>query len=95
MTIAEFAEIYVNYIEPIGKAVILFFVFITVAYFLVVAKDAKKKQDFITGIFSVMWQGVAAICTYTGLSIWWVVRMLMRIITVIFATVRDFFTSKI
>jgi hypothetical protein len=95
MTLQDFAALYVNYLEPFAKIAFFVIIAIVVMWFIIMVRDDDKRTGLITNSFDFLWKSVVATVTYGALGIWWGIKMLMRIVTVIFATVRDFFTSKI
>jgi hypothetical protein len=93
--IEQFAYIYVNILEPLGQAFIVFLIIITVLWLLIVVNDAEKGKGFITNVFGFMWRGFAGFLRYTGLAIWEVTKFLLRALQVVVAAVRDFLVGKV
>lgn len=93
--IDQLAVFIVDWIIPIGKAFMLFIIVITVLHFVLMAGEAKKKSELISGLFKAIWGSMFAMVKYTGLGIWWFLRFIMRVLHLFFVTVRDFFTSRI
>lgn len=92
--LVKFAEIYVNYIEPALKVFIMFLVVMAVLAFWAKVKDGKL-LDMAGSVFEGTLDYTYKAILYTGLGIWFLIRSIGRIIHVVFATVRDFFISRI
>ena len=90
----EFAELYVNYIEPGLKVFIMFLIVMAILAFW-----AKVKEGKVLEMASTIFQGTIDYTYKTfffiGLAIWVVLRSIGRVFNIIFATVRDFFISRI
>lgn len=95
MTIAHLADFYVNVIEPLGK--LLFFIIIAVflLFLLNLARGTSKDANLTNGIVNMIVSIFKKTVTYSGKLVMWMLKMLLKTITVIFASIRDFFTSKI
>lgn len=94
MTIDEFAEIYVEYIEPAAKLGAFLVLVIVVMHVLNVIRNGGSGGGFV----AVMFQKLVGIGRYlldllkkAGLLLVW---GMSKITNVIISTVRDFFTAK-
>lgn len=95
MDISRAAYAYVTYIEPSLKVLAFAAIVVVVLYIFNSLKDTKKNTDLINKTFNLMVKGFVGIFKYTGLFIVWLGKLLLKITKVIFASIRDFFTSKI
>lgn len=95
MGIEKLAEFYVYFIEPGIKAFIFLFVVIMLLYVINLARDQKKKADLVTSLFNMMIKLVKGGVVGVGKLVVFLLKASLKIITIIFASVRDFFTSKI
>jgi hypothetical protein len=89
------AHIYVNYVEPGAKIFVLFMAVMAVLYFWNFVKDPKKQLDMASQFFHWMIGMMTAIVMGIGVAIYETCRFLWRVLHVIFATLRDFFISRI
>jgi lysylphosphatidylglycerol synthetase-like protein (DUF2156 family) len=95
MSVAEFAALYVHYIEPTLRVLFFLAIIVAVLYFFNMLKDSKKKSELIGTIFNFMVKAVVGGVVGFGKGLLWFVKTMLKIITILFATVRDFFVSKI
>ncbi len=92
--IEQFAEIYVNILEPLGRAMVVFVVILTVLWVLIVLNDAKKGKDLITKLFEMVWKGLNIFVIFIGLFVWKTFKFVLGVVTVAISALRDFFTSR-
>tara|TARA_R110000868_G_scaffold218576_1_gene469009 strand:+ start:153462 stop:153740 length:279 start_codon:yes stop_codon:yes gene_type:complete len=90
----EFAEIYVNYIEPSLKVFLMFMLVMAVLAFWAKVKEGKL-LDMASAIFQGTIDYTYKTIFFVGMGIWLFVRSVGRVFNIIFATVRDFFISRI
>jgi hypothetical protein len=95
MDISRAAYAYVTYIEPALKVAGFAAIVISVLYIFNSLKDGKKNAEFINTAFNFMVKAIVGLFKYSGLAVVWLGKLLLKIIKVIFASIRDFFTSKI
>lgn len=95
MTIQYLAEFYVNFIEPALKAAVFIVIVVVLLYIINLIRDSKKKTDLVNSLFSLIVKLITGAVVWVGGVAVWLVKMLLKTITVIFAAVRDFFSSKI
>jgi hypothetical protein len=95
MNIADLAVFYVDVIEPVLKFCAFLVIAIFLLYLLNMLRDAKKKTDLINGAFNFIIKLATKTVSVSGRIVVWTVKVLLNIIRVIFASIRDFFTSKI
>lgn len=95
MNIESLARVYVDVIEPMLHTMAFVVIGIVLLYLLGVVKDGKKKGDLVNSAFSFIIKMVTLAFTLTGRFLLWMARFSWQIIRVIFASFRDFFTSKI
>jgi hypothetical protein len=92
--VKEFAEIYVNYLEPALKVFIMFLLVMAVLAFWAKVKEGKL-LDLASNIFHGTIDYSYKTIFFIGMGIWLVLRSIGRVFNIIFATVRDFFISRI
>ncbi|MAF31713.1 MAG: hypothetical protein CMF60_05860 [Magnetococcales bacterium] len=90
----EFARLYVNYIEPGLKIFLMFLLVMAVLAFWAKVKEGKL-LDMASTVFHGTIDYTYKFFLFTGLGIWFVLRSIGRVFNIIFATVRDFFISRI
>ena len=95
MNIEELASLYVTSIEPTLKVVGFIFVAMIALWLFSLMRSGDKKSELLDSIMKGIWAGTVALFTYIGMGLWWVVTFIIRIITIIFASIRDFFTSQV
>lgn len=95
MTIAQLAEFYVNVLEPLGR--FLFFIIIAVflLYLLNLVRGTSGESNLSNNVVNLIFKSFVKTMNYTGKLVLWIFKLLLKTITVIFASIRDFFTSKI
>jgi hypothetical protein len=93
--ISALAKIYVDVIEPSFKFIALLFIIMLLFQFIGLMTDSKKKSEMVGSAFSFIIKIIKGALVYTGHAIWWLTKVSLKIMTVIFASIRDFFTSKI
>lgn len=90
----DFARFYVNYVEPGLKIFLMFLLVMAVLAFWSKVKEGKL-LDMASTIFHGTIDYTYKFFLFTGLGIWFVLRSIGRIFNIVFATVRDFFISRI
>lgn len=95
MTIADFAEFYVNVLEPVLKFLIFFIIAVFLLYMLNVMRDTKKKGDLVTVMVNFITKSITKSVVLAGKVLLWCSNMLLKSITVIYTSIRDFLFSKI
>lgn len=95
MDISHIAYIYVTYLEPLLKILFFAVVLIVVLHLFNSMRDGKKHSDIISFAFNGMLSLIKGVFLYAGLILAWMGKMLLKTIKLIFASVRDFFTSDI
>lgn len=94
MTPESLAHLYVNYLLPAGK-VLGFLLIVLFALQLINLMSGSKKFENIDKMFNMIMKIIAALVVSLGRLMMWLGRTLLKIINVLFDTIRDFFTSKI
>lgn len=90
----EFAILYVNYIEPALKIFVMFLLVMAVLAFWAKVKEGKlldMASDIFHGTIDYSYKTVF----FIGMGIWLTIRAIGRVLHIIFATIRDFFISRI
>lgn len=96
MTVVEqIAHIYVNYAEPAGRVFLLFMAVMAVIYVVSFVKDPAKQIDMASHFFQWIVNMMVQSVVWTGMAIYETFRFIFRIFHIIFATLRDFFISRI
>jgi hypothetical protein len=90
----DFARFYVNYIEPGLKIFLMFLLVMAVLAFWSKVKEGKL-LDMASTIFHGTIDYTYKFFFFTGLGIWFVLRSIGRVFNIVFATIRDFFISRI
>lgn len=95
MTMAHLADFYVNFIEPFGK--LLFFIVIAafLLFLLNLVRGTSKEANLTNGVVNLVVKILKGTVSYTGRFLVWSSKVLLKTTVVIFASIRDFFTSKI
>jgi hypothetical protein len=95
MDVERLAFIYVHILEPALKVLAFLVLVVTVLYIFNAIGDSKKKTDFVNSMFNLLMKSVVVLFTGLGRLGLILGRLLLRVFTLLVATVRDFFTSKI
>lgn len=95
MEISSLAYLYVTYLEPLLKILFFATILIIVLHVFNAMRDGKKHSDIIGMAFNGLMSLIKNVFIYTGMAVAWFGRLLLKIIKLIFASVRDFFTSDI
>lgn len=95
MTIADFANLYVTVIEPTLRILAFAFFVIFIVWLFMLLKSGEKKGDMINAIVMGTWKGIVAVLMFFGAALAWVFKFCVRIVTIVFASIRDFFTSEV
>ena len=95
MDISNLAYVYVTYLEPLLKVLFFLTILIVVLHIFNAMRDGKKHSDLIGMAFNGLVSVIKNIFVYVGLAVAWFGKMLLKVIKLIFASVRDFFTSDI
>lgn len=89
------AEIYVNFVEPAAKVLLVVFAIAFVLYVFNLLRGGDKKNDLVTAVVNGTVKLVVKTVQLIGKAILHSLKMLLKTTSLIFATLRDFFTSKI
>ena len=89
------AVFYVNILEPALKVLAVVFAIVFVLYVFNLLRGGDKKNDIITVVVNGMVKMIVKSVQLVGKSIVTSVKVLLAASRVIFATLRDFLTSKI
>ncbi|MBI1308545.1 MAG: hypothetical protein GC129_01625 [Proteobacteria bacterium] len=95
MDINQLAEIYVDYLEPSLRVLGFLIVVIFLLYMLGLVRDSKKKGDLVNSAFSFIINIITKFVSFIGHALLWLAKAVLKIVTVIFASIRDFFTSEL
>jgi len=95
MTIERAAEIYVNIVDPALRIGLFVVIAVFLLYFLNLLRDGSKKTDMVNGLFNLIIKTITKTVTLTGKVLLFILSTLRKTITVIFASLRDFFISEI
>lgn len=95
MTTTEFAEFYVTTLEPTLRVLFFFLVAVFLIWLFMLLKSGEKKGDIINAIVTGVWKAVVGTVMFVGMAIAWVFKLIVRIVTVAVASIRDFFTSEV
>ena len=91
----KFAEIYVNYLEPTFKVLLFIMAVFGVIWLVDILRTPSSWVDISKKFFSILITSINS----TGMFIWATVSFIVvgtiRIFRVCFATIRDFFISRI
>ncbi|MDD9911530.1 MAG: hypothetical protein OXR68_01600 [Alphaproteobacteria bacterium] len=93
--IEQFAALYVNVLEPLGKALAVFVVIISILWLLIMINDAQKGKDFVTSTFNFMWKVVSGLAMGVCIALFGVFKFIGRVINIVFTVIRDFFVSRV
>lgn len=95
MAIQELAALYVNYVEPALRVLFFLVVVIVVLHIFHIVKGGKPGEGFASKSFGFMINGLVTMIKSVASGAWWSLKSMLKVITILFATVRDFFVSKI
>lgn len=95
MTMAHLAEFYVNIIEPFGKLLFFIIIVVVVLFLFNLIRGTSKDANLTNGVVNMLVRFLKGTVTYTGRFVVWLGKVLLKTTIVIFASIRDFFTSKI
>ena len=93
--IENLAVFYVYFIEPAVKMLLVVIGIIFVLWLLILIKDANKAKDLINSAAIFIWRSVAGSLKFVGLFLWAVVMFVVRLVNIAYASIRDFFASKV
>jgi hypothetical protein len=93
--IDAFAWFYVNVLENLGKVLLVLFALVVFLSIINFFRDPKAKANLINSFVAFIFQIAKTSLVWTGKVLRGSIIMLLNIIKVIFAAVRDFWTSKI
>lgn len=93
--IEDIARVYVNYAEPAAKVFALFMAVMAVIYCWNFIKDPAKQLDMASQFFHWIIGLIVAVVMGIGVGLYETFRFIWRVLHVIFATLRDFFMSRI
>ena len=86
---------YFDYIEPGSKIFIFIFAIMVVIWLVDVMRQPGAHLQMAGAFVRFTWNAVFKTCVWIWMAILWTFNMILRGIRLTFATVRDFFTSKI
>lgn len=89
------AYLYVNYIEPGSKIFAFILIVFGVIWFINIARDYEKLTDIANKTLTYTYTFIKLFFTYFGLALWGTFMFFVRLVRVTFATLRDFFISRI
>lgn len=95
MSINDLARLYVDFLEPTLRFLGIAIFLILVLAMLNILRDGKKKGELLNSAFSFIIKMVTKSITFLGHALLWMAKATLKIITVIYASFRDFFISKI
>lgn len=95
MTIEQAAQIYVDYVDPALRVLLFFVIAVFLLYMLSVIRDGKKKTDVINATFNFIIKFITKTISFMGKLLLFIITLLRKTITVIYASIRDFFFSRI
>lgn len=95
MNIESFAVFYVNYLEPMLHFLGFLIIGVIILALLNIVRDGKKKGELVNSALSFIIKILTGSVTMLGRFLLWLTKASLKIITVIYASFRDFFTSKI
>lgn len=95
MSIDVLAQLYVNTLEPILKFAGLAIVIIILLSMLNILRGGGKNGELVNSAFNFIIKIITKSITWLGYALLWLAKALLKIAHVIFASIRDFFTSKI
>lgn len=95
MSISSLAQLYVNIIEPLIHFVGFLILGVLLLATLNILRDGKKKGELLNSALSFIIKMMTKSVTLFGHALLWLAKASFKIITVIYASFRDFFTSKL
>ncbi len=95
MTVEQFANLYVYYLEPALRAILIIALVVTLLQVVNVITGGEKKFAIVDKAFNLMLKSFVIFVVGMGRFLVWLGKVLLKTFTVLFDTVRDFFTSKI
>ena len=93
--IATLAAFYVNYLEPGLILLSLLFVGLMLYQIIMLIIDGKRKSEFANILFKMMISAIKGVVVGLGKITLWLVKTLYIYIKLIFASITDFFSSRI
>ncbi len=93
--IESIAAIYVNFIEPLMRVLLIGLVVVLILGIINFIRDPKAKENFIKTIITIVFKALKWLLIGFGVMLKGLIDMLHKAIKVIFAAFRDFFNSKI
>lgn len=93
--ITYLAQLYVNIIEP-GMMILAIIIVVAFVLFLFnLLRGSAEKNDFITNVVNFVVKTIMKTIRLAGVTLLKSLKVLLTTTSLIFATVRDFLTSKI
>lgn len=93
--ITTLAAFYVDYLEPGLILLSLLFVGLVLYQIIMLIIDGKRKGEFANALFGFMISAIKAVVVGLGKTTLWLVKTLYIYIKLIFASITDFFSSRI
>ncbi len=93
--IDSFAHFYVNVIEPGFSILLIVLLVVFVLYVINLLRGGGSKDDFLSTVVNGMIKMIVKSVQLVGQALLASLRMLLKTISLIFATVRDFLKSEI
>jgi hypothetical protein len=93
--IEAIAHLYVNFLEPALRVLVVLFVVLLLLSIINFIRDPKAKENFVKTLIGLVFKGLKLLLIGAGAVLKGLLEMLQKSIKVIFAAFRDFFTSKI
>lgn len=95
MSVEAIAYFYVTYIEPGLKVFALFMLLMSIIYVLAFIKDPKRQLEIATQFFQFVNNLAIKTMVVTFHVLVWLFKFIWRAFHIVFATLRDFFMSRI
>lgn len=89
------AEFYVSYVEPGAKIFAFIFAILLVIWLVDMMRQPGAHLQMAGTVIMFVWNAVVKTFVWIWMAILFIFNMILRGIRLVFATVRDFFTSKI
>ena len=93
--IATLAALYVNYLEPALILLSLLFIGLVLYQIIMLIVDGKRKSEFANALFKFMLSVLKGLVLGVGKATLWLIKTLYIYIKLIFASITDFFSSRI
>lgn len=93
--IATLAALYVNYLEPALILLSLLFIGLVLYQIIMLIVDGKRKSELANTLFKFMLSALKGLVFGAGKATLWLIKTLYIYIKLIFASITDFFSSRI